>query len=172
MLPNTTEQWKNDDGKSVLVKCINDTNPTDNMTVVNTTDTRNGTTFQVSLQGEQVQICFFISLTFLKIIYYFLSTDYDAGSEGPGNDLFDVVGGNNTYDDFISEQSAHESENTSALIDNQEAYNVSGNLSLYDNISDQFVSKESNSDTEMEEGKYKSLFQTAYILHKCLIHLT
>ena len=91
------------------------------------------------------------------MIFYFLSTDYDAGSEGSGNDLFPDVGGNNSYNNFISEQSAHESENTSALIDNQEAYNASGNWSLYDNISDQFVSKESNSDTEMEEGKFKVL---------------
>ena len=41
MLPNKTEQWKNDDGKSVLVKCINATNPTDDMTDVNSTDARN-----------------------------------------------------------------------------------------------------------------------------------
>ena len=64
MLPNTTEQWKNDDGKSVLVKCINATKPTDNMTDVNSTDARNETSFQVSLQGERVQIYFFISWTF------------------------------------------------------------------------------------------------------------
>ena len=76
MLPNTTEQWKNDDGKSVLVKCINATNPRDdmtdvnstdarninatklmdNMTDLNSTDARNETSFQVALQGEQVQI--------------------------------------------------------------------------------------------------------------------
>ena len=79
MLPNTTEQWKNDDGKSVLVKCINATKPmenmtdvnstekpTDNMTDVNSTDARNETSFQVSLQGEQLQIHFFISWTFFK----------------------------------------------------------------------------------------------------------
>ena len=84
------------------------------------------------------------------IVFYFLYTDYDADSEGSGND--------NSYNDFISEQSANESENTHALIDDQEAYNASGNWSLYDNISDQFVSKESQSDTEMKEGKVKVLF--------------
>ena len=63
MLPNTTEKWKNDDGKSVLVKCINATKPTNNMTDVNSTDALHETSFQVSLQGEQ-QIHFFISWTF------------------------------------------------------------------------------------------------------------
>ena len=97
-------------------------------------------------------------MDFLKIIFYFLYTDYDAGSEGSGNDLFDVVGGNNSYNDFISKQSVHQGENTSALIDNQEAYNASGNWSLYDNFSDQFVtSAKKVTDTEMEEGKFKFL---------------
>ena len=97
-------------------------------------------------------------MDFFKIIVYFLFTDYDASNEGSGNDLFPDVGGNNSYIDFISDQSANKTENTLALIDNQEAYNVSGNWSLYDNISDQFVSKEIQSDTEMEEGKVKVLF--------------
>ena len=92
MLPNTTEQWKNDDGKSVLVKCINATKPMENMTDVNSTekptdnmtdvnstekpmdnmthvkstDARNETSFQVSLQGEQLELYFFISWTFLR----------------------------------------------------------------------------------------------------------
>ena len=74
-----------------------------------------------------------------------------------GDDLFADDGGNNNSNDFISEQIAIEGKNTYDLIDNQEAYNASGNWSLYDNISDQFVSKESNSDTEMEEGKFKVL---------------
>ena len=77
MLPNTTEQWKNHDGKSVLVKCINATDPTNNMTDVNSTDTRNGTTFQVSLQGEQVQIYFFIFWTCFHSILLFM-TDIDS----------------------------------------------------------------------------------------------
>ena len=71
--------------------------------------------------------------------------------------MFPDVGGNNSYNDIISEQSAHESENTHALIVNQEAYNASGNWILVDNFSDQFVSKESHSDTEMEEGRFKVL---------------
>jgi hypothetical protein len=49
MLPNMTEQWENDNGKSVLVKCINGTKPKDN-----STDAQNGTSSQVSLNGEQV----------------------------------------------------------------------------------------------------------------------
>ena len=38
------------------------------------------------------------------------------------------------------------------MIDNQEAYNASGNWSVYGNLSDL---KESHSDTEMKEGNFK-----------------
>ena len=79
--------------------------------------------------------------------FKFLSTDYDASGEGSGGDLF--------TDDFISEQIALEGENTYDLIDNQEAYNASGNWSVYDNLSDHIVNKESQSDTEMKEGNFK-----------------
>ena len=82
----------------------------------------------------------FLFLDFL-IIICFLCSDYNTSDS---EDLF--------ADD------AYESENTYDLIDNQEAYNASGNWSLYDNFSDQFVSKESHSDTEMEEGKFWFLF--------------
>ena len=59
MLPNTTEQWENDDGKSVLVKCINGTKPKDDMTEDNSTNAQNETVFQVSLNGEHVHKHFF-----------------------------------------------------------------------------------------------------------------
>ena len=63
--------------------------------------------------------------------------------------MFDVVGGNNSYNDFISKQSAHQGENTSALIDNQEAYNASGNWSLY----------------EMEEGNFNLHTFYTHLIH-------
>ena len=59
MLPNTTEQWETDDGKSVLVKCINGTKPKDDMTEDNSTNAQNETVFQVSLNGEHVHKHFF-----------------------------------------------------------------------------------------------------------------
>ena len=112
MLPNTPEQWENDNGKSVQVNC---TKPEDN-----STDAQNGTSSQVSLNGEQVLKHSFLFLDFL-IIICFLCSDYNTSDS---EDLF--------ADD------AYESENTYDLIDNQEAYNASGNWSLY----------------EMEEGNF------------------
>ena len=59
-----TEQWENDDGKLVQVKCIDGTKPKDNMTEDNSTDAQNGTSSQVSLNGEQVLKHSFFSWTF------------------------------------------------------------------------------------------------------------
>ena len=73
MLPNTKEEWENDNGKSVLVKCINGTKPKDNMMEDNGTDAKNGTVFQDSLIGEH----FFISWTFhtfLQNLNFYLQT--------------------------------------------------------------------------------------------------
>ena len=64
MLPNMTEQWENDNGKSVLVKCINGTIPKVNMTE-DSTGAQNGTSSQGSLNGKMVHKHFFLFLGLL-----------------------------------------------------------------------------------------------------------
>ena len=64
MLPNMTEQWENDNGKSVLVKCINGTIPKINMTE-DSTGAQNGTSSQGSLNGKMVHKHFFLFLGLL-----------------------------------------------------------------------------------------------------------
>ena len=68
MLPNMTEQWENDNGKSVLVKCINGTKPKVNMTEDNSTGAQNGTSSQGSLNGKIVHKHFFF-LGLFRLLY-------------------------------------------------------------------------------------------------------